>query len=152
MRNLRLLSPLLRQLMPGLEVKDVLAELHERVVEECDYELEASNHRRVERLRRGHPFIRVPAVDTELSRRRVLVADWVDGIASIDVTRQPDTMGLGVALGDPPPGNNLLRADGQTREQPDSRPSLSLPHQERTSPTALVSPMQRTSSGSPSPG
>jgi predicted unusual protein kinase regulating ubiquinone biosynthesis (AarF/ABC1/UbiB family) len=68
--------------MPGLEVKDVRAELHERVVEECDYELEASNHRRVERLRRGHSCIRVPAVDTELSRRRALVADLVDGIAS----------------------------------------------------------------------
>ena len=50
MRNLLLLSPLLRQLMPGLEVKDVLAELRERIVEECDYELEASNHRRVERF------------------------------------------------------------------------------------------------------
>ena len=42
MRNLRLLSPLLRRLMPGLEVKDVLAELRERIVEECDYELEAA--------------------------------------------------------------------------------------------------------------
>jgi predicted unusual protein kinase regulating ubiquinone biosynthesis (AarF/ABC1/UbiB family) len=129
MRNLRLLSPLLRQLMPGLEVKDVLAELRERIVEECDYELEASKHRRVERFWRGHPFIRVPAVDTELSRRRVLVADWVDGIAFDDVTRQPDTvrdryaeivyrffygtaLGLGVALGDPHPGNYLLCADG----------------------------------------
>ena len=57
MRNLLLLSPLLRQLMPGLEVKDVLAELRERIVEECDYELEASNHRRVARFWRGHPFV-----------------------------------------------------------------------------------------------
>src|ERR1700744_1206629 len=40
MRNLRLLTPLLRQLMPGLEVGDVLAELRERTIEECDYELE----------------------------------------------------------------------------------------------------------------
>ena len=47
MRNLRLLTPLLRQLMPGLEVGDVLAELRERTIEECDYELEAANHRRV---------------------------------------------------------------------------------------------------------
>ena len=55
MRNLRLLTPLLRQLMPGLEVGDVLAELRERIVEECDYELEAANHRRVARFWRGHP-------------------------------------------------------------------------------------------------
>jgi predicted unusual protein kinase regulating ubiquinone biosynthesis (AarF/ABC1/UbiB family) len=129
MRNLRLLSPLLRQLMPGLEVKGLLAELRERIVEECDYELEASNHRRVERFWRGHPFVLVPAVDTELSRRRVLVTDWVDGISFDEVTRQPDAvrdryaqivyrffygtaLELGLALGDPHPGNYLLCADG----------------------------------------
>ena len=55
--------------------------MRERVVEECDYELEASNHRRVERFWRGHPFVLVPAVDTELSGRRVLVSDWVDGMS-----------------------------------------------------------------------
>ena len=64
MRNLRMLSPVLRRLMPGLDVKDVLAELAERITEECDYELEAANHRRLARFWRDHPFIRVPAVDT----------------------------------------------------------------------------------------
>src|SRR3954463_13532483 len=118
MPTLLLLSPLLRQLIPGLEVKDVLAELRERIVEECDYELEASNHRRVARFWRDHPFILVPAVDTELSTRRVLVSEWVDGISFDEVTRQPDEVrdryahivyrffyvtarDLGVSLGDP---------------------------------------------------
>jgi predicted unusual protein kinase regulating ubiquinone biosynthesis (AarF/ABC1/UbiB family) len=130
MRNLMLLSPLLRQLMPGLDVKDVLTELRERIVEECDYELEAANHRRVGRFWRGHPFILVPAVDTELSRRRVLVTDWVDGMGFDEVGRQPDAtrdryaeiiyrfffgtaQHLGLALGDPHPGNYLLCADGR---------------------------------------
>ena len=130
MRNLLLLSPLLRQLIPGLEVKDLLAELRERIVEECDYELEASNHRRVERFWRGHPSVLVPAVDTELSTRRVLVTEWVDGISFEEVTRQPDdvrdryaqivyrffyvtALYLGVALGDPHPGNYLLCDDGR---------------------------------------
>jgi predicted unusual protein kinase regulating ubiquinone biosynthesis (AarF/ABC1/UbiB family) len=130
MRNLLLLSPLLRQLMPGLEVKDLLAELRERIVEECDYELEASNHRHVERFWRGHPFVLVPRVDTELSTRRVLVTEWVDGIGFEEVTKQPDAvrdryaqivyrffyvtaLELGVALGDPHPGNYLLRDDGR---------------------------------------
>src|SRR3954467_3848274 len=130
MRNLLLLSPLLRQLMPGLEVKDLLAELRERIVEECDYELEASHHRRVERFWRGHPSLLVPPVDTELSTRRVLVTDWVDGISFDEVTRQPDevrdryaqtvyrffyvtALELGVALGDPHPGNYLLCDDGR---------------------------------------
>jgi cyclic-di-GMP-binding biofilm dispersal mediator protein len=107
----------------------VLAELRERIVEECDYELEASNHRRVERFWRGHPFVLVPTVDTELSRRRVPVSDWVDGMSFDEVTRQPDAvpdryaqivyrffhgtaLELGVALGDPHPGSYLLGADG----------------------------------------
>ncbi|MEO8967885.1 MAG: AarF/ABC1/UbiB kinase family protein [Solirubrobacteraceae bacterium] len=128
MRNLRLVSPLLRQLMPGLEVRAVLDELGERIVEECDYELEAGNHRRVERFWRGHPFVRVPAVDTELSRRRVLVSDWIDGDGFDAVTAAPNpvrdryaeivyrffygTVREGLALGDPHPGNYLLCPDG----------------------------------------
>jgi predicted unusual protein kinase regulating ubiquinone biosynthesis (AarF/ABC1/UbiB family) len=129
MRNLRLLTPLLRQLMPGLDVGDVLAELRERTVEECDYELEASNQRRVARYWRRHPFVRVPEVDTELSRRRVLVSEWVDGESFEDVVAEPDSvrdryveivyrffyetaLGLGLALGDPHPGNYVLCPDG----------------------------------------
>ena len=64
MRNLRMLAPVLRRLMPGLDVKPLLAELGERIAAECDYELEASSHRRLARFWRGHPFIVVPAVDT----------------------------------------------------------------------------------------
>jgi predicted unusual protein kinase regulating ubiquinone biosynthesis (AarF/ABC1/UbiB family) len=130
MRNLRLLTPLLRQLMPGLEVRGVLAELRERTVEECDYELEAANHRRVERFWRGHPFVFVPHVDTELSRRRVLVTEWVDGMSFDELLGAEDELRdryaeivyrffyetaqhLGLALGDPHPGNYLLCPDGR---------------------------------------
>ncbi len=130
MRNLRMLSPLLRRLAPGLDVKDVLDELAERVIEECDYELEAANHRRIERYWRRHPFVRVPAVETSLSRRRVLVTEWVDGLDFERVAEEPDEVrdryaetiyrfyyatasGLGVALGDPHPGNYLLTDDGR---------------------------------------
>jgi predicted unusual protein kinase regulating ubiquinone biosynthesis (AarF/ABC1/UbiB family) len=130
MRNLRLISPLLRQLMPGLEVRGVLQELRERTVEECDYELEAANHRRVARFWREHPFVLVPAVDTELSRRRVLVTEWVDGMGFDEVAAGPDAIRdryaeivyrffyetvrhLGLALGDPHPGNYLLCDDGR---------------------------------------
>ncbi len=130
MRNLRMLSPVLRRLMPGLEVKDVLAELAERISEECDYELEAANHRRLARFWRRHPFIRVPAVDTSLSRRLVLVTEWVDGMNFEQVASEPEPVrdrfaeivyrffyvtaaDLHVALGDPHPGNYLLSADGR---------------------------------------
>src|SRR4051794_10868695 len=130
MRNIRMLAPLLRRLMPGLDVKPVLAELSERIAAECDYELEASSHRRIARYWRDHPFIAVPAVDTHLSRRRVLVSEWVDGIDFAAVGREPDPIRdryteivyrffygaareLDVALGDPHPGNYLLCDDGR---------------------------------------
>ena len=130
MRNVRMLAPLLRRLMPGLDVKPVLAELSERISAECDYELEASSHRLLARFWRGHPFIAVPAVDTSLSRRRVLVSEWVDGLDFAAVGHQPDPVRdryaeivyrffygtareLDLALGDPHPGNYLLRDDGR---------------------------------------
>jgi predicted unusual protein kinase regulating ubiquinone biosynthesis (AarF/ABC1/UbiB family) len=130
MRNLRMLSPILRRLMPGLEVKEVLAELAERIAAECDYELEAAGHRRLARFWRDHPFVRVPAVDTSLSRRRVLVTEWVDGLTFNDVLAEADAVrdryaeivyrffyanagALDVALGDPHPGNYLLSDDGR---------------------------------------
>jgi predicted unusual protein kinase regulating ubiquinone biosynthesis (AarF/ABC1/UbiB family) len=130
MRNVRMLAPLLRRLMPGLDVRPVLAELSERISAECDYELEASSHRRLARFWRDHPFMFVPAVDTRLSRRRVLVSDWVDGIDFNEVGRQPDPVRdryaeivfrfyygtareLDLALGDPHPGNYLLCGGGR---------------------------------------
>lgn len=130
MRNLKLLSPLLKQLLPGVEIKDLLAELRERVAEECDYELEAQNHRQIYRHFRNHPFIYVPRVDRSLSTRRVLVTDWVDGDDFAAVCQRDEaardryceiifrffysTAGeVGLALGDPHPGNYLLCPDGR---------------------------------------
>jgi predicted unusual protein kinase regulating ubiquinone biosynthesis (AarF/ABC1/UbiB family) len=130
MRNVRMLAPLLRRLMPGLDVRPVLAELSERISAECDYELEASSHRRLARFWRDHPFMFVPVVDTRLSRRRVLVSEWVDGIDFHEVGQQPDSVRdryaeivyrfyygtareLDLALGDPHPGNYMLCEGGR---------------------------------------
>ena len=79
LRAARALVPLIKRLSPGLDGKALVNELRERVSEELDYELEAQNGRRVARHWRDHPHVLVPRVDTELSTRRVLVSDWVDG-------------------------------------------------------------------------
>ena len=130
MRNLSALLPLLRQFKADLDVKDLLRELRERIAEECDYEIEAANHRRLARYWRDHPFIFVPGVETALARRRVLVTDWVDGIGFEQVILEPDAVrdryietvyrfyygtaaGLDLACGDPHPGNYLLCPDGR---------------------------------------
>ena len=54
LRNLSVLLPLVKRLAPGLDVKALYGELRERIAEELDYEIEAQNHRAVERAYRGH--------------------------------------------------------------------------------------------------
>jgi predicted unusual protein kinase regulating ubiquinone biosynthesis (AarF/ABC1/UbiB family) len=130
LRNATLLLPLVKRLAPGLDARALLAELRERIGEELDYELEAQSHRRIERLMRGHPFVRVPRVRTDLSTRRVLVSEYIEGERFEAVRRadeaQRDRYGeivfrfyFGllyrdrIALGDPHPGNYLLCPDGR---------------------------------------
>ncbi len=130
LRNATLLLPLVKRLAPGLDGKALAGELRERIGEELDYELEAQNQRRIERLLRGHPFVRIPRVDTELSTRRVLVSEYVAGERFEEVRRRDEAdrdrygeivfrffFGLlyrdGIALGNPHPGNYLLCADGR---------------------------------------
>jgi predicted unusual protein kinase regulating ubiquinone biosynthesis (AarF/ABC1/UbiB family) len=130
LRNAGLLLPLVRRLAPGLDGRAMLAELRERIGEELDYELEAQHQRRIARLVRGSAYARVPRVHTELSTRRVLVSEYVEGLR-FDAVRQlgeeaRDAFGEqvfrfffdllyrhGIALGDPHPGNYLLCDDGR---------------------------------------
>ena len=130
LRNAMMLLPLVKRLAPGLDAKAMAAEMRERIGEELDYELEAHNQRRIERLMRGHPYVRVPRVHTDLSTRRVLVSEYVEGERFEAVRRldqaQRDRYGeivfrffFGllyrdrIALGDPHPGNYLLCPDGR---------------------------------------
>ena len=83
--NAGILVRLARVLAPGLDAKAVANELRERVLEELDYEFEAQNQRVFARAYDGHPFIFVPKVHARLSRRRVLVSDYVQGRGFDDV-------------------------------------------------------------------
>jgi predicted unusual protein kinase regulating ubiquinone biosynthesis (AarF/ABC1/UbiB family) len=130
LRNLGLLLPLVKRLAPGLDVRALAGELRERVAEELDYEIEAQNHRSIARAWRAHPFVHVPAVHTELSSRRVLVTELLDGMRFEEVKglgdAERDRFGeivfrfyfgtlnhLGRASGDPHPGNYLLLEGGR---------------------------------------
>ncbi|MCW3008002.1 MAG: hypothetical protein JWP17_2628 [Solirubrobacterales bacterium] len=130
LRNATLLLPLVKRLAPGLDARALATEMRERIGEELDYELEAQHQRRIERLVRRHPFVRIPRVYTDLSTRRVLVSEYVEG-ERFEVVRRADEatrdrygeivfrffLGLlyrdRIALGDPHPGNYLLCADGR---------------------------------------
>jgi predicted unusual protein kinase regulating ubiquinone biosynthesis (AarF/ABC1/UbiB family) len=130
LRNLQMLFPLIRRLAPGLDVKALAGELRERIADELDYEVEAQHHRAMERGWRGHPFVFVPPVDTQLSHRRVLVTEFMRGRRFDAVKRLEDAdrdrfgeivfrfffgtlTHLRRAAGDPHPGNYLFLEDGR---------------------------------------
>jgi predicted unusual protein kinase regulating ubiquinone biosynthesis (AarF/ABC1/UbiB family) len=87
LQNMGVIVRLAKALAPGLDAKAVAGELRERVLEELDYEYEAQNQRAFSRAYRGHPFIYVPDVLTRLSRRRVLVTEYVEGRGFEEVKR-----------------------------------------------------------------
>jgi len=130
LRNAGTMVRLARALAPGLDAKAIAHEIRERVMEELDYEYEAQNQRSFSRAYRDHPFIYVPEVITRLSRRRVLVTEFVEGLGFEEIKELPheerSRFGEIVFRGslgsifhlqhfnaDPHPGNYLLLGDGR---------------------------------------
>jgi predicted unusual protein kinase regulating ubiquinone biosynthesis (AarF/ABC1/UbiB family) len=130
MQNMRLGLKLLSVIAPGIDTGAIADEIRERIGEELDYELEATNHQDVARIYKGHPFIHVPDVVTSLSRERVIVTEFVEGerFAAMKDRSQEERNRLGEILcrfyvngplrhrllnGDPHPGNSLFMADGR---------------------------------------
>src|ERR671934_679643 len=85
MQNLGMILRLMKSIAPGMDAKAMTAEIRERLTDELDYEHEAQQHRAFARTWRGHPFIYVPAVVTDLCSEHVLVSEWVDGTGFEDV-------------------------------------------------------------------
>src|SRR5215216_3282946 len=130
MQNAGMIMRLAKALAPGLDAKAAAEELKVRVLEELDYEYEAQNQRTFARAYRGHPFIYVPEVVTRLSRPRVLVSEWVEGMSfdGVRVLTQEERDRFGEIVfrfcfgsvyhlqhfnGDAHPGNYLLMDDGK---------------------------------------
>ncbi len=66
--------------LKSLDVKGLVEELRARMIDELDYTLEARCQADFAARYRGHPFVHIPDVVPELSTRRVLVTEWVDGL------------------------------------------------------------------------
>ena len=130
LQNLRLALKLLNVIAPGIDTGPIAQEIRERITQELDYELEASNHHAMARAYRGHPFIVVPDVVSSLCRERVLVSEYVEGARFGEVRDLPQAERdrLGEILirfymngplrhrllnGDPHPGNSLFLDDGR---------------------------------------
>jgi predicted unusual protein kinase regulating ubiquinone biosynthesis (AarF/ABC1/UbiB family) len=130
LQNVGLVLKLLGRVAPGLDTKEVADELRQRITEELDYELEASNHRALAREYRGHPFIVVPKVIGDLCRERVIVTEFIDGRRFNEILddSEEERSRWGEILfrfyvngpyrhtllnGDPHPGNSLFMPDGR---------------------------------------
>ena len=116
-------------LMPGLDVKPLLAELRDRVAEELDYRLEAAAQQAFATAYAGDPDVCVPRVVS--SSDHVLVSEWLDGIPLARIiadgtTAQRNRAGIMIIRflfsgparvrllhADPHPGNFRLLADGR---------------------------------------
>jgi predicted unusual protein kinase regulating ubiquinone biosynthesis (AarF/ABC1/UbiB family) len=130
MQNLGMILRLMKSIAPGLDPKALGDEIRMRIGEELDYELEAANQRSLARIYRGHPFIVVPEVVSDLSHEKVVVSEFVDGrgFEEIKTLPQEERDRLGEIIfrfyfgcmyrhhqfsGDPHPGNSLLLRDGR---------------------------------------
>ncbi len=116
--------------LKGVDTRAVVDELRERMRDELDYRIEASNLAEFGHAYADHPFVALPAVVPELSTARVLTTDWVDGLGwdafraqagpearrrageSIWRFAQHSIHRLGCFNGDPHPGNYLFSPDG----------------------------------------
>ncbi|NVI91734.1 AarF/ABC1/UbiB kinase family protein [Actinomadura sp. BRA 177] len=114
---------------PRLDVRSIAGEVSERIGDEIDYLTEARHQQEFADHYRGHPFVRVPEVVHELTTRRVLTMDFVEGIRHRDALEAgqdlKDRWGevlyrfylgsirrLGLFHADPHPGNYLFHEDG----------------------------------------
>jgi predicted unusual protein kinase regulating ubiquinone biosynthesis (AarF/ABC1/UbiB family) len=123
------LAWLFSRMSPGLDVKPLLAEIKERVLEELDYSLEADAQRGFAAAFADDPQIAIPRVVA--SAPKVMVSEWLDGrpLSSIIATGtrpERDEAGTLLALlhysaparagllhADPHPGNFRILPDGR---------------------------------------
>ncbi|WP_326785633.1 ABC1 kinase family protein [Streptomyces sp. NBC_00151] len=124
-RFARLLGPLI----PGMDIKPLIAELRDRVSEELDYGLEAQAQAAHAEEFADDPDVLVPAVVHQCEQ--VLVTEWIDGVPLSEVItdgtpEQRDRAGqllarflfsgparTGLLHADPHPGNFRLLPDGE---------------------------------------
>jgi predicted unusual protein kinase regulating ubiquinone biosynthesis (AarF/ABC1/UbiB family) len=126
---LKALAPVMQVAAPGLDARQLIAELRARLVDEVDYVLEADAQMAFADAYRDDPDISVP--DVVAVEDRVLVTRWVDGtplsrVIAGGTREERDRAGLLLVRllvsgperarrlhGDPHPGNFRLLPDGR---------------------------------------
>ena len=146
--QLNRVAPLLNMVVPGMQMKPLLAELRDRILEELDYAVEADNQRAFAAAYADDENFTVPRVVA--SAPKVIVSEWVDGVSLGSIIRtgtkrQRDRAGslltelhfagparVGLLHADPHPGNYMLTPDhrlavidfGSVARLPDGTPKI----------------------------
>lgn len=129
LRQLSRMSRFIQPLVPGLEIKPLIAELRERMEEELDYRDEADNQRVFAAAYDDDEQVKIPRVVA--SAPKAMVTEWVTGRRLSDVIRRGtktdrDAAALllaefhysaparvGLLHADPHPGNFQILDDGR---------------------------------------
>ena len=129
MDQLSRMAPVLGLLVPGVEMRPLMAELRARVMEELDYAAEADNQRAFAKAFDGDPHFSIPRIVA--SAPKVLVSEWVDGVGLSSIIArgtpaQRNRAGeflaelhfsapqrVGLLHADPHPGNYKITEDGR---------------------------------------
>ncbi|MET0607104.1 MAG: AarF/UbiB family protein [Beijerinckiaceae bacterium] len=77
--QLEILFSIHRRMNPVVDTREAAKEIAARVREELDYAREAKHAALYRAIHADDPLVRVPAVHLELSTRRLLTLDWLDG-------------------------------------------------------------------------
>ncbi len=141
-------APLIGVVIPGVQLRPLMAELRQRILEEVDYAAEADNQRTFAAGYADDPDFLVPRVVA--SAPRVIVSEWVEGtpvsrIIAAGSTGQRNRAGtlltelhfaapnrVGLLHADPHPGNYQMTADnrlavidfGSVARLPDGAPPI----------------------------
>jgi predicted unusual protein kinase regulating ubiquinone biosynthesis (AarF/ABC1/UbiB family) len=129
LRQLQRFSRLFQAIVPGQEVRPLLAELADRMEEELDYRIEANNQRTFAAAFDGDESVVVPKVVA--SSPKVMISEWIQGTPLATIIRkgtraERDRAGhvlaefhfsaparSGLLHADPHPGNFMLLSDGR---------------------------------------
>ena len=68
----------------GCNAALIIDEFGEKLLEECDYQLEAMNIQDFYNNFRGDPYVKIPWVRQDLTGTTTLVMEWIDGIRCTD--------------------------------------------------------------------
>ena len=85
--QLELLLSLHRRMGPGIDTREIVKEVSERVREELDYRREAKHAALYRHMLAGIPQVRVPDVHEDLSTARLLTMGWLEGRKLLDFTK-----------------------------------------------------------------